>query len=63
MYLRSMLPPPDPHESPFDEPPGDVELSGPTAVFPCGTPSRETERLADAIVKARPGILFVTLLA
>jgi hypothetical protein len=58
--MRRMLPLRDPHESPFDEPAGHVKLPGPTAVFPRGTPSRETERLADAILKARPGILFVT---
>ena len=55
-----MLPPPDPHESPFDEPVGDVELRGPTAVFVHGPPAPDQERLADALVKARPGILFVT---
>jgi hypothetical protein len=52
-----VLPPPDPNESPFE--PGDVELLGPTAVFPRGTPSAETARLAEAIVVARPGLLFV----
>jgi hypothetical protein len=59
--MRRMLPPRDPHESPFDEPAGDVTVPGPTAVFPCGTPSAETERLAQAIVQTRPGLLFVTL--
>jgi hypothetical protein len=59
--MRHMLPPPDPHESPFDEPVGDLELPGPTAVFPHGTPSPETERLAEAIVATRPGILLITV--
>jgi hypothetical protein len=58
--MKRVLPPPDPNESPF-EPAADVELFGPTAVFPRGTPSPETERLAEAIVQARPGILFVTV--
>lgn len=58
-----MLPPRDPHESPFDEPAGDVTVPVPTAVYPCGTPSAETERLAESIVRARPGLLFVTVCA
>jgi hypothetical protein len=54
----SDLPPPDPLESPFGEP-GGVEVSAPTTVFPPGTPTPAAQRLADAIVTARPGILIV----
>jgi hypothetical protein len=61
--MERMLPPRDPHESPFDEPLGDVNVPGPTAVFACGTPSAEIERLAEAIVRLRPGLLFVTVRA
>jgi hypothetical protein len=52
------LPPPDPRESPFDEPSG-LEVSAPTTVFVRGTPSPAAEKLADAIVTARPGTLIV----
>jgi hypothetical protein len=53
----SDLPPPDPSESPFGEPA--LEVTAPTTVFACGTPSPEAQRLAEAIVAARPGILIV----
>ena len=52
------LPPPDPHESPFGEPTVQPRLA-PAAVFAGGPPSLAAERLADAIITARPGILFV----
>ena len=54
----SDLPPPDPRESPFDEP-GAIEVTAPTTVFARGTPTPAARRLADAIVTARPGILIV----
>jgi len=52
------LPPPDPRESPFGEP-GGIEVTAPTTVFARGAPTPEAQRLADAIVTARPGILIV----
>jgi hypothetical protein len=52
------LPPPDPHEQPFNEP-EDMQLDTPMSVFGAGGPSREVERLADAILDARPGLLIV----
>ena len=52
------LPPPDPRESPFGEPDG-MEVTAPTTVFARGIPSPAAQRLADAIVTARPGILIV----
>jgi hypothetical protein len=57
----SDLPPPDPRESPFGEP-GDLEVTAPTTVFVRGIPSAAAQRLADAIVTARPGILIVVTL-
>jgi hypothetical protein len=57
----SELPPPDPLESPFGEP-GPIEVTAPTTVFARGTPTAAAQRLADAIVAARPGILIVVTL-
>lgn len=53
------VPPPDPHES---GEPGETRIPAPTAVFPPGVPSPQAERLADAIVGWRPGLLFVVRL-
>jgi hypothetical protein len=52
------LPPPDPYESPGDMPEG-LELTAPAVIYLAGAPSPETERLADAIVAARPCALIV----
>lgn len=54
------VPPPDPHE-PVGEP-AETRIPAPTTVFARGVPSPEAERLADAIVAARPGLLFVVTL-
>jgi hypothetical protein len=56
--MSESLPPPDPRESPFGEPERE-ELTAPTTVFACGAPSPTAQRLAEAIVIARPGILIV----
>jgi len=55
------LPPPDPHEQGYREPDG-MRLDAPMTLFGAGGPSREVERLADAIIDARPGLLFVVAL-
>ena len=60
--MASPLPPHDPNESPYVEPSWEAPLPGPTTVFSRGTPSAEDERVADAILEARPGLLFVILL-
>ena len=52
------LPPPDPNESPDSELDGTASVGSPTVVF-ASPPSAETERLASAILAARPGVLFV----
>jgi hypothetical protein len=51
------LPPPDPSEP---GPPADLSLPGPSAVFMSGPPGPDADRLADAILTARPGLLFVS---
>ena len=50
------LPSPDPDEA--FEPTG-IELGAPAAVFLTGPPSDEEDRLADAILERRPGVLVV----
>jgi hypothetical protein len=52
-----MLPPPDPYETP--DPPPELELSSPWAVFLSGPPTSEQNELAEAILQFRPGLLFV----
>jgi hypothetical protein len=52
----SPLPPPDPHE-PTGEPPG-LELTAPAVVYVGGTGALQ-DPLADAVLAARPGALFV----
>jgi hypothetical protein len=57
--MSHRLPPPDPHES-YRVPPGeDVPVPAPTAVFALGKPSREDDRLSDALLSLRPGVLIV----
>jgi hypothetical protein len=55
------LPPPDPFEAIGAPPDGDVPMPAPTAVFLAGTPTREVDRLSDAILAARPGALVVVV--
>ena len=51
------LPPPDPCE-PSGEPPG-LTLTASAVVFLSGPRAEREDRLANAIVAARPGALFV----
>ena len=56
--MSNRLPPPDPHESSgasSDEEP----VYAPTAVYLQGSPSSEADRLSDAILEFRPGLLIV----
>ena len=53
-----MLPQPDPNEQ-YGTPPDAPVLTAPAAVFLAGPPSAETERVADSILRARPGSLVV----
>jgi hypothetical protein len=52
------VPPHDPHEQPYHEPESGMRLDFPMSLFSGGV-SREIERLADAILDARPGLLIV----
>jgi hypothetical protein len=56
-----VLPPPDPFESVDLFPPDHGRLSASTALFLNGRPSRDVDRLADAILAARPGALVVVV--
>jgi hypothetical protein len=52
-----MLPPPDPYETPGPAP--DLELATPWAVFLSGPPTKDDNALSDAVLRFRPGLLFV----
>jgi hypothetical protein len=52
------LPPSDPCEPFSSEPAGLDWLAEPTVIF-AHAPSREMRRLASAILKARPGVLYL----
>jgi hypothetical protein len=52
-----MLPPPDPYESPGPAP--DLELASPWAVFLNGPPTGNQDAESEAILRFRPGLLFV----
>ena len=54
---QPMLPPPDPYETPG--PPPDLELASPWAVFLSGPPTAVAHDLSDAVLRFRPGLLFV----
>ena len=54
-----MLPPPDPFES--TSPSDDFSVTEPTAMFLKGNPNEADDRVADAILSARPGLLVVCL--
>jgi hypothetical protein len=53
------LPPPDPFE-PGDAPP-DFALTAPTTMFLMGSPTPDLDRVAEAILAVRPGLLVVCL--
>jgi hypothetical protein len=53
------VPPQDPNEQPYSEPESGMRLDFPMTLFGAGRVSREVERLADAILDARPGLLIV----
>jgi hypothetical protein len=57
--MPGRLPPPDPFE-PGGAPPG-FAVPAPTTVFLSGRPTPELDRVADAILAARPGLLLVCL--
>ena len=41
------------------EPVDDFRMKAPTAVFAMGKPSAETDRVSDAVLDLRPGVLIV----
>jgi hypothetical protein len=55
--MRGELPPSDPFEP--SGTPSNFEMPAPTTVFLKGRMGRETDRVADAILAARPGLLIV----
>jgi len=57
--MEPELPPPDPNEPLRIDPRVDASLSDPTAIFIGGESGSEHERVAEAILDLRPGLLFV----
>ena len=57
--MTPKLPPPDPHESLDIGPERDAPLPGPIAVFVNGQRDPEQDRISDAILDMRPGLLVV----
>jgi len=56
--MNPELPPPDPNETSHE--PEDVgPIPAPIALFAHGRPSVRQDRLADAVLAWRPGLLFV----
>jgi hypothetical protein len=53
------LPPPDPNESTWSPAGGGLRVTAPTAVFPPGAAAPRAERVADAVLDLRPGLLIV----
>jgi hypothetical protein len=60
--MHPRIPPPDPYEFLASEPSGDSPMAASTTVFSTGRPTAAGERLADAIVSVRPGVLVVVAL-
>jgi hypothetical protein len=58
--MNPRLPNHDPNESLGMEPADEgIRMKSPTAVFVMGRPSAETDRLSDAVLDFRPGVLIV----
>jgi hypothetical protein len=57
--VKPELPPPDPNETPWSPASGDVAVPGPTAIFAHGTTGPQADRVADALLELRPGLLLV----
>ena len=57
--MKPELPPPDPHESLGHEPEGSAAVPEPTAVYVYGHAAPEHDRVSDAILELRPGLLIV----
>jgi hypothetical protein len=57
--MEPELPPPDPNELLHLAPEGELTLDEPIVVFAAGPPTDEVDRLANAVVAFRPGLLIV----
>jgi hypothetical protein len=55
--MTPRFPAPDPFESPVGEPA--LAIPAPTAVFLSGPPTPELDRMSDAILAVRPGVVFI----
>jgi hypothetical protein len=57
--MDARLPQPDPHESLGMEPADGAPVAAPTAMFVMGRPGSEADRVSDAVLELRPGVLIV----
>jgi hypothetical protein len=57
--MKPELPPPDPHESLGHAPDCGTIVPEPMAVYMRGRPAPENDRVTDAILDLRPGLLIV----
>ena len=53
------MPAPDPFEPSWAPPDPELPIASPMAVFMMGPPTPEIDRLSDAILAARPGVVFI----
>jgi hypothetical protein len=58
--MSPRLPPPDPHESLGMEPPDDQAVPTEAVIYVNDAPSVATDRMSDAWLRLRPGVLVVT---
>jgi hypothetical protein len=57
--MNQKLPPPDPNESLGLEPAEETRMAAPTVLFTMSRPSAQADRVADAVLDLRPGLLVV----
>ena len=57
--MSPRLPPPDPNETSPSSATGGREIASPTAVFARGIATPEADRITDALLDLRPGLLIV----
>jgi hypothetical protein len=57
--VKPDLPPPDPNETPWSSATGDLTVPAPTAIFARGAAGPAADRVADALLELRPGLLLV----
>jgi hypothetical protein len=57
--MNEKLPPPDPNESLGLEPVKEARIAAPTVLYTMSRRSAQADRVADAVLDLRPGLLVV----